>query len=68
MAKPESFSTWRGTAVVRSSRDGALWQSRAYVNNGETATMLAAKHRTRPNAQKWAEKVLTFLVPDSPSP
>jgi hypothetical protein len=48
-----------GSAVVRIwSGDNRIFQSRLYVNNGETATLTTAKHRTLAGAKKWADQVI----------
>ena len=49
--------------VVQGSRKviitgDAVFSSRLYVNNGETATLICAKHKTLAGAQKWAAKAL----------
>ncbi len=56
----QQFETVVGTRKVISSRndDASKWQSRMYVNGGETATLVTGKHATEANARKWAEKVL----------
>jgi len=55
-----TFETKVGSRVVISNNQntGGEWQSRLYVNNGETATLTAASHKTRQGAEKWARKVL----------
>lgn len=49
-----------GSRIVISSRneEGCIWSSRLYVNNGETATLIAAKHSTENGVRKWAAKAL----------
>lgn len=46
--------------VITTSNDseGPFW-SRLYVNNGETATLLNATHKSLKGAAKWAEKAVT---------
>ena len=46
--------------VVRSSRNDSTypWDSRLYVNCGETATLTHAKHKTKQAAQEWASRQL----------
>jgi hypothetical protein len=34
------------------------WESRLYVNGGETATLVCAEHKTEKGAEKWAHKIL----------
>jgi hypothetical protein len=55
----QTFQTRNGSHLVRSNSylDGR-WSSRLYVNDGETATLIAAKHKTREDAERWARKVL----------
>lgn len=50
----------KGTRKVVATRndDNSEWQSRLYVNNGETATLTNAKHKTLKGVEKWAAKVL----------
>ena len=54
------FETRNGSRVVISFSNGAgfSWSSRLYVNNGETATLTCAKHKTEAGARKWAAKML----------
>lgn len=53
------FETQRGTRkVISYSNDGSRWSSRLYVNDGETATSITAKHKSRKGAEAWASKVL----------
>jgi hypothetical protein len=47
-----------GTRVVIVTEDMGRFSSRLYVNNGETATLICAKHKTLKGAQRWAAKVL----------
>jgi hypothetical protein len=47
-----------GSRVVVVIVTDAGFSSRLYVNNGETATLLSAKHKTLAGAQKWAAKVM----------
>ena len=56
----EQFKVRNGTSVVVSSRNDstAPWASRLYRNNGQTATLIAAKHRKMHSAFKWAERAL----------
>lgn len=44
--------------VIGFSNDGSRWESRLYVNHGETATLTSAKHKSRKGAESWARKVL----------
>lgn len=50
----------KGNRSVKSftNGDGYSWNSRLYVNNGETATLTCAKHKTEAGARKWAARVL----------
>ena len=56
----------RRLEIVKGSRkviafrndEECAWWSRMYVNNGETATLVSARHRTEKGVRKWAEKVL----------
>ena len=50
----------KGSRIVKSftNGEGYSWTSRLYVNNGETATLTCAKHKTEAGARKWAAKVL----------
>lgn len=54
------FETRNGSRVVISfsNGEGFSWSSRLYVNNGETATLTCAKHKTEAGARKWAAKML----------
>ena len=48
-----------GTRVVVSVSNGFSWSSRLYVNGGETATLVCAKHKTEAGVRRWAEKVFS---------
>jgi hypothetical protein len=58
MAETEmrQFEVTQGSAKVISvsNGEGCRWASRLYVNSGETATTIAAMHRTEAGARKWA--------------
>ena len=56
----QQFETTKGSRKVISSRndEGHEWSSRLYVNYGETATLVCAKHKSEGGARKWAAKVL----------
>lgn len=57
----QSFKLSNGSHMVRSTRSighGHYWASRLYVNDGETATLVCARHKTREGAERWAKKVL----------
>jgi hypothetical protein len=45
-----------GNRVVRTCNQNSagVFESRLYVNKGETATLICAKHKTLAGAQKWA--------------
>lgn len=47
-----------GTRVVIATEDMGRFSSRLYVNNGETATLICAKHKTMAGVQRWAAKVM----------
>ena len=42
-----------GNRLVISTLRGATWHSRLYVNAGETATLVTAKHKTETGARVW---------------
>ncbi len=54
------FETTKGSRKVISfsNGEGYGWSSRLYVNNGETATLTCAKHKTENGARAWADKTL----------
>lgn len=55
----ETFQIRNGSHLVRSNRMlTGRWASRLYVNDGETATLICARHKTREGAERWARKVL----------
>lgn len=56
----EQFETRKGSRVVISNcqNSAGVWQSRLYVNNGETATLTCARHKTESGARRWARKHL----------
>lgn len=47
-----------GTRQVIASRndESSKWSSRVYVNGGETATLVTAKHSTDKGVRAWAAK------------
>jgi hypothetical protein len=46
--------------VIRTNNQNSAGQfeSRLYVNNGETATLICRKHKTQTGAIRWAQKIL----------
>lgn len=56
----QTFETTQGTKTVRSFSNGAgcSWASRLYVNGGEDATLVSAKHATEKGARAWAKKAV----------
>lgn len=56
----QMFEIKSGTQSVisTSNGEGYSWSSRVYVNKGETATLVCAKHKTEKGARKWAAKAL----------
>jgi hypothetical protein len=44
--------------IISANTDAGPFSSRLYVNNGETATLVAAKAKTLKGARKQAEKML----------
>lgn len=48
----------KGSRIVIVIITDAGFSSRLYVNGGETATLVCAKHKTRAGMQRWADKVL----------
>lgn len=52
------FETTKGSRKVVSCESGYGWDSRLYVNHGETATLTCARHKTSKGAKAWAMKVL----------
>ena len=60
----ETFQIRNGSHLVRSNASlSGRWSSRLYVNDGETATLTFAKHKTREGAERWARKVLASPAP-----
>lgn len=47
-----------GSRLAIVTEDMGRFSSRLYVNNGETATLICAKHKTMDGVQRWASKVL----------
>lgn len=56
----QTITITNGTRQVISSRNDELskWTSRLYVNGGETATLVSAKHSTDKGVRAWAAKVM----------
>jgi hypothetical protein len=56
----ETITTKTGSrqVITTNQNTAGIWESRLYVNNGETATLTSAKHKTKEGAIKWANKVL----------
>ena len=54
------FETTYGSRKVTTtaSEPRGAFQSRLYVNDGQTATLLCTTHRTERGARKWARRVL----------
>jgi len=51
--------TRRGSRmVISTARANKGWDSRLYVNNGSTATLVRALHKNLDNAMAWADKKL----------
>jgi hypothetical protein len=48
----------RQVLTTSNDAEGPFW-SRLYVNNGETATMVSATHKSLKGAAKWAQKAIT---------
>jgi hypothetical protein len=44
--------------ISTSNGEGSPWSSRLYVNSGETATLICAKHKSEAGARKWAARTL----------
>lgn len=58
----ETIEIRNGTRSVISNNGNTagVWESRLYVNDGDTATPTAAEHKTRKGAINWAQKVLGY--------
>lgn len=58
----KTHKTQNGSRVVITlEKEGGFrfpFSSRLYVNHGETATLITAKHKTMAGVQKWAAKVM----------
>jgi hypothetical protein len=56
----QTIETTKGSRKVisTSNGEGYDWSSRLYVNGGETATLICAKHKSEAGVRKWAAKVL----------
>ena len=52
------IETWKGSRVVISFYQHKTYYSRLYVNDGGTATLTNAKHKTRKGRDRWAKRVL----------
>lgn len=51
--------TRRGSRmVISTARPNKGWDSRLYVNNGSTATLVRALHKSLDGAMAWADKKL----------
>ncbi len=48
--------------VISNQNTGGIFESRLYVNRGETATPTSARHKTLAGAVKWAEATLGVSV------
>lgn len=49
----------QGNRQVVTLCNGASFLSRLYVNGGETATLLSAKHKSLKGAEAWAKKAVS---------
>ncbi len=58
--KDQTIETRKGSRVVISDNrnTGGVWESRLYVNGGETATLTATVHKTQVGAIRWAKRIL----------
>ena len=54
----ETVEHLSGRTKVLIEENEGLFNSRMYVNGGETATNTAAKHQTMAGATKWAKQVM----------
>jgi hypothetical protein len=45
--------------IATSNGAGRPFTSTLYVNGGETATLIRAKHKSEAGMRKWADKVIT---------
>lgn len=52
------FTTTNGNKQVVTTCQSGKFSSRLYVDNGNVATLVTAKHSTEKGARKWASKVL----------
>ena len=57
----KQFETRKGSSVVITSYEGKHYSSRLYVNDGDTATLICAKHKTRKGRDTWTNKVLNQI-------
>ena len=56
------FETRNGSRVVITSIQEGDYESRLYVNDGKTATLQYATHRTESGARRWAKKILRQAI------
>jgi len=47
------------TVIINNMNTAKIFESRLFVNHGETATLTHADHKTLKGAERWASKVLT---------
>lgn len=62
MAKRPIFNKWvkRGSRQVNinNQNSAGVFESRLYVNNGQTATLTRATHKTLAGAERWSKRTL----------
>ena len=62
-----TFTDGNGTRQVLCTHQlGGAYRSRLYVNGGETATTVTARHHTEAAATRWAQKTLKAAKPEKP--
>ena len=44
--------------IATQNDEKSLWNARLYVNNGETATLVAKKFKSQAGVWKWATEIL----------
>lgn len=55
----KTFTNGSRQVIASRNEAGSIWNARLYVNNGETATLVAGKFKSDAGLERWAAKQLS---------